>query len=122
VAGASLQRAELSHVRSEGQPRLWDDRSEDVVKAAEKEIDVALQALSTALTKRWGEPEVIDLRPFLDSDNPVPKPMNELCQLTDRMLAWRQTEAGRWVALAVGQADREFPVLLLSAVGATPLP
>ncbi|MEV0197751.1 hypothetical protein [Nonomuraea sp. NPDC050691] len=101
---------------------FWDDRSEDVVEAAEEEIDAALHAVSTALTARWGEPEVIDLWPFLESENPAPEPMSELCQLSGRMLAWRRPDAGRWVALAVGQADPEFPIQLLAAVGETPLP
>jgi hypothetical protein len=38
---------------------FWDDRSEEIVKAAEEEIGAAFQALVSALTARWGEPEPI---------------------------------------------------------------
>ncbi|GAA2376371.1 hypothetical protein GCM10010404_35250 [Nonomuraea africana] len=91
---------------------FWDDRREEVVEAAEEEIDAALQALVAALTARWGEPE-----PYADGEGPASEPMNELCRLSGEMLAWRRWVAGRWVGLAVGQADREFPIVLLAAVG-----
>ncbi|WP_063766340.1 hypothetical protein [Streptosporangium amethystogenes] len=93
---------------------FWDDRSE--------EIDAALRTLVTALTARWGEPEAIDLWPYLWGENPAPEPMITLCQLSGKMLLWRRPEAGRWIALAVGQADPEFPIELLAAVGETPIP
>ncbi len=100
---------------------FWDDRSEDVVQAAEEEIAAALEALVTALTSRWGRPEVVDLWRDLGGDSPpVPEPMNELSQFSGRMSVWHPG-AGRWVALAVGQADPEFPILLLAAIGETPL-
>ncbi|TDD14588.1 hypothetical protein [Nonomuraea diastatica] len=99
---------------------FWDDRSEDVVAAAEEEIAAAFEALVTALTSRWGRHEVVDLWPYLESEIPVPEPMNELCQLSGAMFVWRPG-AGRWVALAVGQADPEFPIVLLAAVGETSL-
>ncbi|MGW6500123.1 hypothetical protein [Nonomuraea angiospora] len=95
---------------------FWDDRSEDVVEAAEEEIAAAFEALATALTSRWGGPEVVDLRPYLENEIPAPEPIGELCQLSGEMFVWHPG-AGRWVALAVGQADSEFPILLLAAVG-----
>ncbi|MFF5212936.1 hypothetical protein [Streptosporangium sp. NPDC000396] len=101
---------------------FWDDRGEEIVEAAEQEIDATLQVLVTALTTRWGAPETIDLWPYLESEGPAPEPMITLCQLSGEMLVWRRPEAGRWVALAVGQADREFPIVLLAAVGETPIP
>lgn len=95
---------------------FWDGRSEDVVEAAEEEIAAAFEALATALTSRWGGPEVVDLRPYLENEIPAPEPISELCQLSGEMFVWHPG-AGRWVALAVGQADSEFPILLLAAVG-----
>ncbi|WP_218105962.1 hypothetical protein [Micromonospora citrea] len=44
---------------------FWDDRSEEIVEAAQAEIDTAFQALATALTARWGEPQTVDLEPYL---------------------------------------------------------
>lgn len=38
------------------------------------------------------------------------------------MQMWRRTGAGRWVGVAFGQADREFPMVLYAAVGTVPLP
>jgi hypothetical protein len=119
---------------------FWDDRGEDVVEAAEEEIDAAFQALVAALTERWGEPEPIDLSPYLErglvqrpvidrlghrtppAPDPVPEPINQLCMLSSTMLLWRRPESGRWVALTVAQADPEFPIQLLAAVGEAPIP
>jgi hypothetical protein len=100
---------------------FWDDRSEEIVEAAEEEVDVTLQALVTVLTTRWGGPEAIDLAPYLWDEDPAPEPIDQLCQLSGEMLVWRRLEAGRWVALAVGQADPEFPIELLAAVGEAPI-
>lgn len=89
------------------------------------------------LTTRWGEPERVDLTPYLlrepverppfglrmpRAEDPVPEPISELCMLTSTMLLWRPPESGRWVSLAVGQNDREFPIELLAAVGDAPIP
>ncbi|MEV4808156.1 hypothetical protein AB0K18_49930 [Nonomuraea sp. NPDC049421] len=98
---------------------FWDDRSEDVVEGAEKEIAAAFEEVAVALTSRWGRPEVVDLWPGLgDESSPVPEPVNELRNYSGTMSVW-YPGAGRWVALAVGQADPEFPVLLLAAIGET---
>ncbi|MGP3931259.1 hypothetical protein [Nonomuraea sp. KM88] len=100
---------------------FWDGRGEDVVEAAEEEIATAFEALVTALTSRWGRPQVVDLWPDLEGESsPVPEPMNELSLYSGEMSVWHPG-AGRWVALAVGQADPEFPILLLAAIGETPL-
>lgn len=70
---------------------------------------------------RWGDPGVIDPWPYLENGGPAPAPLGELCQLSGTMLVCPQANVGRWVALAVGQADPELPILLLAAVGETPL-
>ncbi|MGP4024741.1 hypothetical protein [Actinomadura sp. 3N407] len=101
---------------------FWDDRSEEIVEVAEEEIDTALQELVAALTARWGGPDSIDLEPYLCGESPVPEPVDWLCLLSGEMLVWRRPDAGRWVALAVGQNDREFPIELLAAVGEAPIP
>lgn len=102
---------------------FWDDRGEKAVEAAEEEIDAAFHVLATALTARWGEPHRVDLEPYLWSEDEAPEPMNQLSQLSGDMFVWRSPGAGRWVALAVGQGDREFPVELVLAIGEVdPLP
>ncbi|GGU99947.1 hypothetical protein GCM10010182_16340 [Actinomadura cremea] len=100
---------------------FWDDRGEEVVEAAQAEIDAVHDPLVAALTRRWGEPEPFDLTPYLWAEDPAPEPIDRLCALTTRMLLWRPTPA-RWLGLAVCQADAEFPLELHAAVGGTPIP
>lgn len=94
----------------------------------------------TELTARWGEPESIDLSPYLDrglvpqptidrlgrrtaaEEDPVPEPINRLCGLSSTMLLWRRPESARWAALTVGQQDPELPIELLAAIGDAPIP
>lgn len=95
---------------------FWDDRSQETVETARAEIDAEFQAAATALTIRWGQPETVDLEPYLWRENAVPEPTIRLCQLSNEMLVWRPQNAGRWVALAVGQGDPELPIELLLAV------
>ncbi|WP_406674923.1 hypothetical protein WBK31_13170 [Nonomuraea sp. N2-4H] len=98
---------------------FWDDRSEEAVEAAEDEIAAAFEALAAALTSRWGRPEVVDLWPYVEDEIAAPpEPVNELSTYSSKMSVWRPG-TGRWVALTVGQADPEFPIVLLAAVGET---
>ncbi|WP_327117143.1 hypothetical protein OG206_17675 [Streptomyces sp. NBC_01341] len=105
---------------------FWDDRSPELVEPAEQEIEADFSVLATALSERWGEPETVELWPFLDDDprdedgtgtGPAPEPMGQLCNLAGSMQVWRVPGSTRWLGLAVGQADPEFPIWLLAAVG-----
>ncbi|MCX5411653.1 hypothetical protein [Streptomyces sp. NBC_00059] len=101
---------------------FWDDRSPEVVEPAEQEIEAEFSVLATALSERWGEPETVDLWPYLEGDEgdeAPPEPMGQLCNLAGSMQAWRVPGSTRWLGLAVGQADPEFPIWLLAAVGET---
>ncbi|WP_405810892.1 hypothetical protein OG524_16995 [Streptomyces sp. NBC_01520] len=114
---------------------FWDDRSPERVEPAEQEIEDEFSALATALTERWGEPGTVDLWPYLEESQegaPAPEPMGQLCNLAGSMQVWRPSPGGpdaphvresrtggRWIGLAVGQADPEFPIWLLAAVGET---
>ncbi|MDQ0795459.1 hypothetical protein [Streptomyces sp. B1I3] len=99
---------------------FWDDRSPELVEPAEQEIEDEFGVLATALTGRWGEPETVDLWPYLEAvDGSPPEPMGQLCSLAGSMQVWRVPGSGRWIGLAVGQADPEFPIWLLAAVGGT---
>ncbi|MEV0536852.1 hypothetical protein [Kitasatospora sp. NPDC050463] len=101
---------------------FWDDRSEEIVGAAEKELEVDLDALEVVLTARWGGPTTVDLWPYLGFDNPdpeftAPEPLGFLCNVAGSMQLWQSPSSGRWLALAIGQADRELPFQLLAAIG-----
>ncbi|WP_330334516.1 hypothetical protein OHS33_35350 [Streptomyces sp. NBC_00536] len=101
---------------------FWDDRSDEIVEAAEKELEADLDALVAVLTARWGAPTTVDLWPYLGFDHPdpeftAPEPLGFLCNVAGRMQVWRPPSSGRWLALAIGQADRELPFELLAAMG-----
>ncbi|MEV4759249.1 hypothetical protein AB0J86_29705 [Micromonospora sp. NPDC049559] len=99
---------------------FWDDRGTEVVEEAQAAVDAAFGAVAAALSARWGDPETVDLAPYLWGADPAPEPMGWLCQLGGAMDVWRPPGV-RWVALAVGQADPEFPIELLAAVAETPI-
>ncbi|WP_328761693.1 MULTISPECIES: hypothetical protein [unclassified Streptomyces] len=101
---------------------FWDNRSEQVVEAAERELEAALAALAKSLTSRWGSPETVDLWPYLGFDDPDPKysapePLVFLCNVAGSMQVWRLPDSDRLLALAIGQADPEYPLQLIAAVG-----
>nr|WP_245656566.1 hypothetical protein [Microtetraspora fusca] len=87
---------------------FWDDGLE-VVEAAAVEMEAALEALAARLTEGWGEPETIRL-PQQDGEL-----LAELSRTCGSVLRWRPRDGGRWVGLAIGQEDREFPIMLLAA-------
>ncbi|GGZ12050.1 hypothetical protein [Streptomyces nitrosporeus] len=97
---------------------FWDDRSLETVEPAEQEIEEEFSLLASALSERWGEPETVELWPYLEEDGPTPEPVSQLSNLAGSMQVWRLPDrGGRWLGLAVGQADPEFPIWLLAAVG-----
>ncbi|MFJ8011152.1 hypothetical protein [Streptomyces sp. NPDC096339] len=101
---------------------FWEDRSSGVVEEAEESIAADLAGLAALLTQRWGAPETVDLGPYLGFDNPdpdfqAPEPMDFLCGLAGSMQVWRPPASDRWIALAIGQADPEWPLQLLAAFG-----
>lgn len=101
---------------------FWDDRSEEVVEAAEREVEADFAALAERLASRWGHPETVDLWPSPDVDDPdlrheAPEPVLSLRTVAGSMQVWRLPDSERWLALAIGQADPEFPLQLLAGVG-----
>ncbi|UNZ15952.1 hypothetical protein [Streptomyces sp. 891-h] len=111
---------------------FWDDRSEEVVEAAERELEADLAVLAATLTDRWGSPQTVALWPYLgfdtddtyDTDDPgpgsvAPEPFLFLSGVAGDMHLWRLPDSGRWLALTIGQADPEWPFQLLAAVGET---
>ncbi|MEO3816311.1 hypothetical protein [Plantactinospora sp. B24E8] len=102
---------------------FWDDRGEERYAAADREIEAVRQPLVVALTARWGTPVPVDLTAYLRPEDPTPpEPFERLSQVSGEVLVWRPPGTDRWVGLAVGQADNEFPVELIAVVGVAPLP
>ncbi|WP_214317785.1 hypothetical protein [Nonomuraea sediminis] len=96
---------------------FWDDGLE-VVKAVWEEMDAARGELAALLTARWGRPEEIELW----YGEETAEPMIDLSRMCGRLSVWRPPHGSRWVGLATGQEDREFPILLLAAIGEQPTP
>jgi hypothetical protein len=101
---------------------FWDDRSEDVIEAAEQEAEERHAAIAGILTGRWGAPETVELFPYLGFDHPdpnyvAPEPLLFLCGIAGTMQVWRSSGGDRWLGLAIGQADPEWPLWLVAAVG-----
>ncbi|MFE0133890.1 hypothetical protein ACFWY6_20350 [Streptomyces sp. NPDC059037] len=112
---------------------FWEDdgsRWEAVAEQYEAERD----GLSALLTGRWGAPGVFSLasvfsRMLTDWDEvtgeeipaeEIPEPWSSLSSAAPDVHLWRA--AGRWVALAVAQWDKELPFQLLAVVTETDPP
>lgn len=99
---------------------FWDA---DLSRVAEvdEEFHAELEVLVQALARRWGDPEVLDLGEYLERSalgEPVPPPLDTLCGYVGTLYTWRVP--GRWIAVGVGQADRELPIQLVAAAAGTP--
>ncbi|MFI1524601.1 hypothetical protein [Kitasatospora cineracea] len=47
----------------------------------------------------------------------MPEPLDYISQQAVSMQVWPLPDSGRWLALAIGQADKELPLILFAAVG-----
>lgn len=95
---------------------FYDDR--DLWAEVADDFEAACQALVELLAERWGEPEPLDLYPYLVRQlegGSVPPPLDELCGYVSEVYGWRVGD--RWIALGVGQEDRELPFQLVLAIG-----
>ncbi|MFD6416194.1 hypothetical protein [Streptomyces sp. NPDC060194] len=87
---------------------------------AEAGLRSCLDDLAAHLTTRWGTARVVDLGPYLSAGcngEPVPEPLDHLSQQVGSMQVWPLGDSGRWLAPALGQADKELPLVLFAAVG-----
>lgn len=103
-------------------PDFWEDRSTEAVEAAERELEAGVAALTDILAGRWGAPEAVDLGPYLGFDDLGPEvgarePLDFLCGVASSVQVWRLPNSERWIGLAIGQADPEWPLQVLAAVG-----
>ncbi|MFG2340574.1 hypothetical protein [Streptomyces yangpuensis] len=102
---------------------FWEDRSIEIVEAAERELEADLSALSDVLTARWGVPEKVELWPSTGVDDPdhpnTPprEPLGFLRGVAGSMQVWWLPNSDRWVGLAIGQADPEWQFELLAGIG-----
>ncbi|MFF7364185.1 hypothetical protein [Streptomyces sp. NPDC008125] len=99
---------------------FWDDDDGQAWVEAEADMMACLDDLAAHLTTRWGHPFFVELGPFLSAaldGESVPEPLDELSQQAVSMRVWPLPGADRWLALAVGQADKELPLILFVAIG-----
>ncbi|MFH9353140.1 hypothetical protein [Kitasatospora sp. NPDC017646] len=99
---------------------FWDDDDGQAWVTAEAELQACLEDLSARLTARWGNASVVDLGPCLSAGcegEPVPEPLDYPSQQAVSMQVWPLPDSGRWLALAIGQADKELPLILFAVVG-----
>ncbi|MFD3701406.1 hypothetical protein ACFWUZ_35825 [Streptomyces sp. NPDC058646] len=111
------------HVRElQVSQNFWDDDDGQAWIEAEGELQACRDDLAASLTTRWGNTFVVDLGPYLSAGcegEQVPEPLNYLSQQAVSMQMWPLPDRGRWLALAIGQADKELPLILFAAVGQT---
>lgn len=94
----------------EAGPDRWEQVADD--------FESGCQALVELLAGRWGEPHPLDLYPYLvrmGEGGSVPPPLDVLCGYVSEVYGWRV--ADRWIALGVGQGDRELPFQMVLAIG-----
>src|SRR5512139_2039571 len=102
---------------------FWDWADLELIDEAWADMEQALDAVAAALAFRWGPGEDVELWPFLQSfaagSGMVPEPIGLLSMSASEMRVWRPAGYDRFVALALGQEDKELPIELLVAVGMT---
>ncbi|QES52001.1 hypothetical protein DEJ50_33425 [Streptomyces venezuelae] len=99
---------------------FWDDDEGQAWVEAEAELQACLDDLAARLTTWWGNAFVVDLGPYLSAGyegESVPEPLDYLSQQAVSMQVWPLPDRGRWLALSIGQADKELPLILFAAVG-----
>ncbi|MFJ8623413.1 hypothetical protein ACIRD3_11275 [Kitasatospora sp. NPDC093550] len=109
---------------------FWDDEDNNALHEADARAQELLDALTEALTARWGSPATVDLWSYLTADYENPRsepyepyePIDRLSQLATELLVWPLDGGTRWLGLTVGQGDRELPLELLTAVAEGPPP
>ncbi|WP_327358159.1 hypothetical protein [Streptomyces sp. NBC_01304] len=93
---------------------FWDEDL-TLVEEVEEQYDAELTALALVLTERWGPPDIFSLWSLATrsaSGEHIPDPWSELSMSVANLHLWQRD--GRWIALGVGQQDRELPFQLLA--------
>ncbi|WP_156110807.1 hypothetical protein [Streptomyces adustus] len=116
--GGPGHRVGYLHVSQE----FWDDEDGQAWREVEARLRACLDALAAALTERWGDPLAVDLWSCLKdvcAGETVPEPLRSLCQSAVSLQAWPLRDRDRWIGLALGQDDKELPLVLYATVGRT---
>ncbi|MCC9737802.1 hypothetical protein [Streptomyces sp. MNU89] len=95
---------------------FWEDDGSRI-REAEEQFEAECEALVVLLSRRWGEPRVLDLTEHLirsAEGEAVPEPLATLCGCVGVLYAWRA--GGRWLAVGLGRQGRELPLRLLAVV------
>ncbi|MGW1469381.1 hypothetical protein ACWCPT_34155 [Streptomyces sp. NPDC002308] len=101
-------------------PDFWDDDDGQAWAEAEADMMACLDDLTARLTVRWGHAFSVELGPFLSAaldGESAPEPLDELSQQAVSMRVWPLPDGDRRLAPAVGQADKELPLILFAAIG-----
>jgi hypothetical protein len=108
---------------------FWDDEDGQACERAHDVAGAHLEALAAVLTARWGSPYDVDLWSYLVAGygwdhpgSPSPVPLGLLSGTAITLRVWPLPGDGRWLGLAVGQGDKELPVVLLAALADGPAP
>lgn len=99
---------------------LWDADPADV-QEIRADCAGALEALTAAVSARWGRPTVLELTEHREREVmglPIPAPLDLLCGRVSRIRVW-EIPSG-WVAAGAGQQGPELPYELWAAVGEGP--
>jgi hypothetical protein len=100
---------------------FWDDDDGAAAREAHTRLEAELSALTVTLTARWGEPRPVDLDQYWPlaraNKDLLPQPLSTLRRRAASMRVWPLPGTGRWLALAIGQEDKELPFELLAAIG-----
>lgn len=91
----------------------------------EEQFEAERDGLSELLTRRWGPPQRVGLASVLErstSGEDIPEPWGDLSSHVPDLHLWRPEGVERWVALGIGQWDRELPFQLLALVTVTDPP
>ncbi|MFD7399382.1 hypothetical protein ACFV60_30635 [Streptomyces virginiae] len=102
---------------------FWDDDGQ-AWDQAHAELEACLDDLTDTLRARWGDPLTVDLEAYLTAGldgKEVPEPLEYLSQHAMNMRAWPLPDGTHWLGLALGQADKELPLILYAAIGTGPI-
>ncbi|MER6444134.1 hypothetical protein [Streptomyces venezuelae] len=108
---------------------FWDDEDGQAWDQAHADLEACLDDLTHTLTTRWGDPLAVDLWAWLTAGlngdlngQEVSEPVAYLSQNAMNMRAWQLPGGAHWLGLALGQADKELPLVLYAAIGTGPVP
>lgn len=98
---------------------FWEDSERDQIEVVWDEYEDKARVLADALDARHGAHRTVALGPYFEraiAGEDLPEPLDHLSGLVVHLHVW--TLAERWLAVGVGQQDKELPIQLIAAIGA----